>query len=203
MIRNLLPNDPTPFRKSPAKIVKTKQGHIDLLRTVNPELDSVHGIWGKWNGPICSNKDKFLKLQIPVDLPDAYTIRANIKRTWGNDTYGMVLNVGGHQCLLSLDAYGGTICGLDMVAGKKVKSNSTTKKIKTILPMEKTVSLTVVVTPSTVQADVNGTEIVNWLGEASELSLQESWQVPNKSWLHLTTYLSVFDTETLTMEINE
>ncbi|PHR97447.1 MAG: hypothetical protein COA78_27655 [Blastopirellula sp.] len=202
LIDNLLPNDPTPFRKSAATIVKTKQGHIDLLQTVDPELDSVHGIWGKWNGPICSHKDKFLKLQIPVDLPDSYTIRAKIKRTWGNDTYGMILKVGGHQCLLSLDAYAGTVCGLDMVGGKKVHSNPTTKRIKNVLPMERTVALTVVVTPSTVQAEINGTEVVNWSGDASELSLQESWQVPNKAWLHLGAYLSVFDTESLTMEIH-
>lgn len=172
-----------------------------MKRTVDPDLDSVHGIWGIWNNAICSHKDKFLKLQIPVDLPESYVIHARIKRTWGNDTYGVVLVVGGHQCLLALDAYGGTKSGLDMVAGKKLRNNVTTRKIKNLLPLNKPIELIVKVTPTTVHVDVAGQEIVDWSGDPADLSLQEPWRVPNKTWLHLCTYLSVFDTESLTLEI--
>ena len=57
------------------------------------------------------------------------------------------------------------------------------------------------VTPTTVHVDLDGQEIVDWSGDPADFSLQEKWQVPNKSWLHLGTYWSVFDTESLTLEI--
>ena len=195
--------DPTPFRKGPATVKTNRQGHIDLKRTIDPELDSVHGIWGIWNNAICSHKDKFLKLQIPVDVPESYIVRARVKRTWGNDTYAIILVVGGHQCLLGLDSYGGTKSGLELVAGKKLKDNLTTRNIKNILPLNKSVEVTVKVTATTVHVDVDGQDIVNWSGDPAELSLQEKWRVPNESWLHLGTYWSVFDTESLTLEIVE
>jgi len=200
---NVLPIDPTPYRKSPAKVVTGKNGRIDLLRTVNPKLDAVHGIWGKWNGPICSNKDKCLKLQIPVDLPSSYVIRARIRRTWGTDTYAMIFPVDGHPCLLGLDAYGGTVSGLELISGEKIKNNPTTRKIKNVLPMDKPVALTLRVTPRSVRVEIGGNELVNWKGDPSVFSLQQAWDVPNKSWLHLGTYYSVFDTESLTMEVVE
>ncbi|MEO2029257.1 MAG: hypothetical protein ABGZ23_25560, partial [Fuerstiella sp.] len=201
LAENILQVDPTPFRKGPALPVKNGKGHIDLKRTIDPDLDSVHGIWGVWNNAICSHKDKFLKLQIPVDVPESYVIRATIKRTWGNDAYGMVLVVGGHQYLLALDAYGGTKSGLDMVAGKKLRSNVTTREIKNVLPLEKSMDVIVKVTPTTVHIDVDGQELVDWSGDPADFSLQEPWRVPNTSWLHLGTYLSVFDTQHLTLEI--
>ena len=198
---NVLPVDPTPFRKGPATVKRDKGGRIDLKRTIDPELDSVHGIWGIWNNAICSHKDKFLKLQIPVEVPESYIIRARIKRTWGNDTYAMILVVGGHQCLLGLDAYGGTKSGLELIAGRKLKDNLTTHEITNILPLNKPVDVIVKVTPTSVHVDVDGHEIVDWSGDPSVFSLQEKWQVPNKSWLHLGTYWSVFDTESLTLEV--
>ena len=198
---NVLPVDPTPFRKGPATLIKNRQSQIDLKRTIDPKLDSVHGIWGVWNNAICSHKDKFLKLQIPVDVPESYIIRARVKRTWGNDAYGMILVVGGHQCLLALDAYGGTKSGLDMVAGKKLRKNVTTREIKNILPLDKSIEVIVKVTPTTVHVDVDGRELVDWSGDPADFSVQEQWQVPNKLWLHLATYWSVFDTQYLTLEI--
>ena len=98
---------------------------------------------------------------------------------------------------------GGTVSGLELISGRKIKNNPTTRKIKNVLPMDKPVPLTVEVTPSTVRVEVAGTEIVNWKGDPSVFSLQQAWDVPNKAWLHLGTYYSVFDTQSLTLEVIE
>ena len=115
----------------------------------------------------------------------------------------MIFPVDGHPCLLGLDAYGGTVSGLELISGSKIKNNPTTRRIKNVLPIDTPVALTLRVTPRSVRVEIGGKEIVNWEGDPSVFSLQPAWDVPNKSWLHLGTYYSVFDTESLTMEVIE
>ena len=121
---------------------------------------------------------------------------------FGNDTFGMILVVGGHQCLLAMDSYGSKISGLEMLDGKKVNRNVTTKKIS-VFPVDKNVNLEIRVSPKSVVVLADDKSIINWQGDPSKFSLNNNWMVPNKKWLHVCSYLSVFETSKLTLEASD
>lgn len=195
-----LPLNLMPYRRSSAKIVRNKLGQVDLLRTLDPELDAVRGIWEKWAGPLSCHKERMGKLQIPFDLPESYIIRGKIKRIFGKDAYVLTLVVGGQQCVLTMDGFGGETTGVGLIDGKKESQNETAKKTK-IFPLNKTVDIEVTVTPTSILMKADDKTMVDWNGDASRLSMSRSWLVPNKKWLHLGVYESVFETKSLTLEM--
>lgn len=174
-----------PKRRVPAKPV-IRNANIDLLHTIDPHLDRVRGLWYMKDNALRVHREDFATLQVPVDLPESYTVRLKIKRLFGEDNVGLGLVVGSSQTVLILDAYNSTISGLHMVDGKSVKSNSTTfRSSKPVLPKDVEVEVRVAVTPSSVVAQVGGTEVVNWTGQSAELSVDSRYAVPRKDWLFL------------------
>ena len=115
--------------------VVDRSGRINLLKTIDPKLDAikVRGIWESWDGPLTCHKESFAKLQIPVDVPKSYILRARIKPPVWDGRLCLSccsLNVNGRQCLLNMDGYGGKTTGLGMIDGKKEKKNETTQKLE-------------------------------------------------------------------------
>jgi hypothetical protein len=193
-----LPITLLPRRREPAAIVKDASKRIDLLETIDPYLDAVHGIWHFVDGELTCHRETFARLQIPLDLPDSYSIQAIVKREAGQDQLGFGLVVGGRQVMLVLDSYGGTVAGLHLLDGKKANANPTSLR-KVLLPLEATVRLEVRVTPNSVELSVDGQPTYKWVGDPGRLSVQPEWQVPRTDWLFLTSYHSYFRIKSLTL----
>lgn len=188
----VLPLRLSPRRREPARPVILSDGRVDLLKTIDPGLDSVHGIWHMWEGHLTAQKENYARLQIPYDLPKSYSVRARVKRIYKTDQLSFGLVVGGKQVLFAIDSYGGNHMGLHLVDGKKVRSNATTV-IKPVLPMDKEVLLEIRVTANSVEMDANGNTEFQWRGDARRFSMQKEWMVPRNDWLFLGAYASRFE----------
>jgi hypothetical protein len=158
----------------------------DLLRTLDPKLDSIKGIWFM-DGGLKWNRDDYARLQVPVTPPENYTLKLKVRRLFGDDQFGIGLIVGGRQTLLSVDAYGGQCTGLHLLDGKKSKDNESTHK-RAVLPLEQTVDLEVRVRPNAVTLRADDRTIVDWSGNASRLSQDERYAVPRTDWLFLASW---------------
>jgi hypothetical protein len=179
-----------PRRRSPATPVK-RGNSIDVLKTVNPKLDSVKGIWFIEENSFRSNRDDFARLQIPIDPPEQYTLRLKVTRLFGSDQFAVGLIVGGRQVMCSFDAYGGTASGLHLVDGKSVKSNATTRK-GSVLPVDKPVAIRIQVTSQSVVAEVDAKPVVDWKGDASKLGQDPKYAVPRTDWLYFASWNTQF-----------
>jgi hypothetical protein len=194
-----LPLRLAPYRRIAAKPVIDARGRIDLLKTIDPLRDAVCGIWQYDQGALTCHKERYAKLQIPVDVPESYVLSATVKRIFGVDTLAFVLVVDGRQVLLAMDGYGGEVAGLGLVNGKKQNNNETTTRM-TVLPENKAVQIEIRVTPESVSLTADGEQIVQWQGDAAAFSMQEEWQVPRKDWLHLACYEAGFEISSLWLE---
>ncbi len=188
----------SPKRRTPAKVIK-RGASIDLMRTLDPQLDSVKGIWFIEDNTLRANRDSASRLQIPVDVPERYTVQLKVERLFGGDMFGVGIVVGGRQTVVCIDGYGGAISGLHLVDGKKVKSNSTTYK-GALLPEKQTVSIRIRVAPNAVTAEADGRTFVSWKGDPSELSVDEAYAVPDTSRLFLASWNTQFAISQLTLD---
>lgn len=177
----------SPRRRSPPQVVKDAAGRIDLLKTVDPSLDSVRGIWHRWEGPLTVPMERYAQLQIPVDAPPAYVIDAEVTRANGEELFGFGLIVGGRQVLLLIDGLGGEITGLHRLDGKRANANASTRKGK-LLPTGQKVQLQVRVTPDSVRLSADGKPVLDWTGDPERLSLDPNWEAPRKDRLFLACY---------------
>lgn len=196
----VLPISLMPYRMATPKPRMKSSGVIDLLGTLDPQLDSIKGIWNKVGKKLTCHKDVACKLQIPVDLPESYVIRGEIKRIFADNAYVIVLVVDGQQVILTMDGFkGDQTTGLGLVDGKKENANETTYTGK-IFPMNESVEIEITVTPDSIVFVADNKEIINWSGDASRLSISKTWQVPNSRWLALGCYMAEFETSRLTLE---
>lgn len=195
-----LPISLLPRRRTSAEIVNDAAKRIDLLKTINPQLDTVHGIWHTWNGWLQTHGEGFNRLQIPVDIPPAYSIKAIAKRTAGQQGLGFGLVVGGRQTMLVLDSHPGDVTGLHLLDGKQVHEQPSVPH-KKALPIGQAVNLEVRVAPQTVELLIDGEGRFQWAGDVRRLSLQPQWEMPRKDWLFLTSHFSDFEITSLTLSI--
>jgi hypothetical protein len=190
-----------PRRRVPAKVVKSAAGQADLLKTIDPYLDLVHGVWYNWDGWLRCHNEPFNRLQIPGEVPKAYTLNATVKRVAGTSGLGFGLIVGERQVMLVLDSYPGDAYGLHLLDGKAVHEQPDLQR-QVLLPKNTTVQLEVRVKSPVIELLVDGKSKFQWEGDVGRLSLQPEWEVPHKEWLFLTSHYSDFEITTLTLTAN-
>ncbi len=196
---SLLPMSVQPLRKS-ASQATTGARKIDLLQAIDPRLDAVAGLWDSIDGQLTCHSDYFCRLQIPVEVPASYTIRGKIRRMEPGNAYVFVLVVGGQQVLLAIDGFkGDQTSGLGLVDGKRENANQTTYLGK-VLPVGRDVEIEIVVTPTTINFVADKKTIINWTGQATDLSLPSWWTVPQTKWLAVGCYQGKFATSSLTLK---
>ena len=188
----------SPKRRTPARVSR-RGSSIDLMRTVDPKLDSVQGIWFIEKNTLRANRDSSSRLQILCAVPEKYTIRMTIERLFGSDMFGVGIIVGGRQTMVCIDSYGGTYSGLHLVDGKKVKSNSTTSK-GALLPENQVVNIQIRVEPNAVTAAADGKPFVTRKGNPSQLSQDKTHAVPQTDQLHLASWNTQFSISQLLLD---
>ncbi|QDT52862.1 hypothetical protein Pan44_08750 [Caulifigura coniformis] len=166
-------------------------GSVNLLTMIDPQIDALRGIWHRSDGPLESFKQSFGGIQIPYDLPDAYTLTIRAKRVSGTDSFGLGLKVGDSRAFLVLDAYDG-VTGFHLMNGKRANQNPSTRKGRVLEP-DQVVELVCQVTPQSVSLKADGKELVDWKGDPSVFKVDEKWKTPEKPWLFLTAHESIIE----------
>ncbi len=196
----VLPRDELPYRKLPAKVTADTNGKIDLLKTIDPELDTVSGVWNRVGDQLTNQHDRFVSIQIPVDVPKAYVIRANVKRTFGDNAFVIVFMIDGRQAMVTMDGYSDNqTYGMGLIDGKKGSINETTGH-KKVLPLNQMVPLEVIVRPGSVILKADQVTLVDWQGDTKRLTMNPLWALSNPDLLHLGSWYSEFEITKLTLE---
>jgi hypothetical protein len=187
----------SPRRRKPPRVVR-RGNIIDLLRTLDPRLDSVRGIWF-FDGGLQCNSETYARLQVPVEPPRRYTLRLKARRSDGDDQLGVGLIVGGHQTMLSIDSYGGKKTGLHFLDGKSSRNNESTHTGQ-VLPLDAVVELTVRVRPNSVRLWADGKTIVDWSGDPARLRMDKDYAMPRGDWLFLSSWRTQWEVTEFTLE---
>ncbi len=188
-----------PIRKEAVKVMKGRDGQIDLLQVIDPKVDTNRGIWFREDKAITCNHERLGSLQVPVDLPDSYVLRATLTRLSAPDAFVFGVVVGGQPCNVVIDGYGGGTTGILRVNGKKANDNSTTYK-GPLLPRGLDVKIEIQVSSNSIAMTANDRPIFSWKGNVAELSQDELWQVPRRDWLYLGTYNANVRVSSFTLE---
>ena len=190
--------EPIPLRVRSTDPDSKSDGTINLLKTLDPTLDAVHGHWHQLDGPLKPVRENFARLQIPVDLPEAYTLEVRLRRISGDDVFGLGIVVGGEQTMLAIDSYGGDVLGIHRLDGKRANGNESTKKV-TVFKDQQWSDLKCVVAPDGFTLSADGNVVLQWQGDPKRLSIDEKWSVPNQQWLFLATNDNVYEISKMTL----
>lgn len=160
-------------------------GTIDLLARIEPTRDAVSGEWRMEDGALLTPADAGARLRIPFEPPAEYEIKLEAVRLEGKGTLGLGLLVGGSPVLAAVDAFEGTITGLDMIDGRACNDNETTHRGGVLLD-EAPNKLEYRVRPNHIQVAVNGETLINWQGDSQRLAT--SFPIPDPPALSLVVW---------------
>jgi len=167
-------------------------GPVDLLATVDPARDQLVGQWKVENGALMAPNTPYARFQFQLVPPTEYVLEATVERPSGSDSLALGLVVGGRQVRAIFDANLGTITGLDMIGGRRFEQNATTllgRAFRDNLPHV----IKTVVQPGSVVATFDDTTLLDWKGNANQLSLSMGTaDLPLPDRLFLTTHNTPF-----------
>jgi hypothetical protein len=154
---------------------------IDLLKRVDPAEHAVSGRWqaqGKDLGGSPSGGPA--KLVLPAVPQGDYTLHVEFTRFASFDTVGVIVPVGGRQCLAAL-SFGGGPSGIDKVDGRRADKNPTT--LAGALANERKYALDVSVKTDGPQASVtvqlDGRPFIFYRGPVDSLELDDAYALPH------------------------
>ena len=157
------------------KTVQSLGEVTDLLSIVDTERDAVAGTWRLESGRLVSPPVQAARLQIPFELPDEYTLRMMLQRTYGNDSFNVGLPLGvDRHVLCVIDGYNGRSSGLSLVDGKTADANSTTQQ-GVMLLSGRVHQLEFRVKKDAIDVVCDGKPFIHWSGDCASLSLETSF----------------------------
>jgi hypothetical protein len=169
-----------PARPTPAASVKPgpkteKQGPwIDVLALVDPNKDALGGGWEKKAGELAITAEvPRSRITIPILLEGAYEIEVRCTRTWGEQTYGVVLPAGAKPAFLRLSqiSRASDLCGVESTrTPTPFRSGQETVVLVRVVPAGDQVEI---------DATLNGSALVHWQGPVSSLPAPDWWGIPN------------------------
>ncbi len=165
-------------QNSPPTIRNGSQS-IDLLTKIDPVKDARKGTWTMEKGALIIPAHH-ASLEVPIVVPAAYRIDAKVELLAGENQITFGIPVNGHSCMVILNAHRGSGFSLYSVDGKDFGGRGQDSfKIGGIY------EISVVVSPTRIQVIIDNKSIIDWQGNAAQLSAPlESWKVgPNALWI--------------------
>jgi serine/threonine protein kinase/Leucine-rich repeat (LRR) protein len=171
-----------PAVSKPSSAPKKVGKPIDLLALVELPRDSdhyrneFHGEW-KWEGKSLVGPDapkKQGRMDIPYEVPPEFELVAEVEQVAaGNDGCALVVPVDGHPVEVAFHLFGPPVCGLSFIDGKSANENESATPGAVFQAGERH-TLRVVVGKRSVNASVDGREVIAWEGNPRRLST--NWQ---------------------------
>lgn len=171
------PETPEPEQQQIVMLPDTSKT-VKLMPLLEAVRDTAAGEWEIREGMAFSpGKGGNSTIQLPVDVPAAYQLTARVHKL--NDApqpavLGLV--AADQQCLMVLCGAGNQlISGLSQIRGLTQDRNETaTSDLKMVKGGSYLVTCTV--QPGRISVDVDGKRLVDWRGDFSRLSIQNSWK---------------------------
>lgn len=195
------PACPLRWTAAPAPAKGGSPNRIDLLKTLDPRLDRVRGIWFfEKDGRLRSPCEFEARLQVPLAPPKSYVLRMAVERLQGSEQFGIGVVVGGRQTMISIDNSNSQFTGLHNLDGKPAGGNETTKPGAFLL-LRKPSEMECRIGESSIQLNINQREVINWRGDPKRLSVSPDWPVPHDDWLFISAYNSEFEIGSFVLDV--
>jgi len=167
------------LRDSEPLPAKWGQGARDLLKSVNPAEDAVHGKWTRPGGQLLSDWRTNARCQLSAGSRGSYQLEVQFTRVAG-DCMAVMLPVARTGVLLVVSGWGGEVSGLAYVNRKDANANETTRAGK----LENGVKHTLLITTrllegnrSRIDVTLDGKPYIKWEGLVSALSPDGAWRL--------------------------
>lgn len=198
-VREGLPAESSPML---AANVAQERGSIDLLKLIDPQRDAIAGNWRLEGGRLITPLDADAQLEIPYEPEGEYQLTAKIECASHRDWLALGVVQQGVQAMIMLD-YGAwtgkPVSGLQVVDGKPVSDNVTTKRGPVLMngsPNE----LVCTLRKNGVRVFRNGYLMIDWRGDWRRLSMEPKRPVRNAKRLFLVSCASKFEISKLELE---
>ncbi len=136
---------------------------IDLLKALDPSLDSVRGIWTRAGAALVSDgglKSKSAMLALPYEPPAEYDLRITGVRKSGKDTLGLRIPRGDRGVSFALSGWGGEIHGFERIKGNRGKEGPAHSEQAGLIENGREFSLVLQVRRKTIKAYIDGKFLV-------------------------------------------
>ncbi|HEX4141952.1 MAG TPA: NPCBM/NEW2 domain-containing protein [Pirellulales bacterium] len=167
---------------------------VDLLPLIDPERDSVRGLWTRSGDQLVSPPDWGSVLQTNIEPPSEYDLVVEGMRKTGRLDLLIGMICGGVQTAATLAAGDGDLSGLDTLDGWAGwdRRNPTFKQTDVLFPPDKPFRVTCQVREGSILVDVDGTTVIDWTGDPRRLAVREHWPTPLHKCLFLGSHESMY-----------
>jgi hypothetical protein len=152
------------------------------------ELASVSGKWEWKSDKLESPKAYGARIELPVDVPQEYQVIYVVEPL--DEPNGLTLGQvsQGNRFLVLLNYHSGKarLNAIENINGHNV-GNATTSD-RSLFVKNRISQVVSTVRREGVRVDVDGQNILDWVGNPNELSLSEYWQTPNANRLFIGAY---------------
>lgn len=159
---------------------KRKLETVDLLAKIDPKKGVVTGS-ASLNGGKLSGGPDFTKVVIPFTPPaDEYDITIVVEREKEGDGLGFTFIGGGNQCMVTIDAQGGTLSGIQLVGGQNIFENGLSLQGR-ILDLKKPRTLTLMVRKEALLIQLDGKDWFAWKADWSKVAMPQVHMIPGRN----------------------
>ena len=170
----------------PNKVTKDK----NLLPRVDPDQDSVKGIFQTASGQIISPSTPYARIQLDAEPQGNYRADIAFTRLKG-DCMAVMFPVGSTSALLVVSGWGGKVSGLAFIDGKDADRNPTTRdgKLSNGAPHQLSLQVRLLENKQThIQVQLNGEPYLQWKGPVSQLKPDRYWRLRKPTALGIGAY---------------
>ncbi|MDB5290895.1 MAG: DJ/PfpI family protein, partial [Phycisphaerales bacterium] len=169
---------------------------VDLLKLIDPARDTVKGTWKMAGSALSGASDAgnpVASLRIRYQPPEEYDLKVEFTRVKGNECVAQILSHGGHSFLAVEGGWANTVCGIDIIDGKRADSNPSTQKFPQVLKTGARSVVIVEVRSRSVTVKLNGSVVTRYPTNYANLGLYKAfWDIGDSQ-----LGLGAFDGETV------
>jgi len=186
---------------------------IDLLSKIKL---SDHAIVGNWNrlpegrGLVCDEFRYNSRVMAPAVVTGCFELQWRFIRRTGSEAVGLIWPVGNTACVLQLDAWKGTVSGLESVDEKLVRELvGTNASIARPTPLinGKSHAVHVKVNQFSEQASIEITlddrQVINWQGKMSQLAMSGAHSLPIANTIGVIAFDASVELQELKVKLNK
>lgn len=162
---------------------------VNVLSLVKPDQHTEAGSWRSAGKELRTGANGASRIAIPYRPGTEYDLEVAFTRRTGQHSIALIFTAGKGQATFEVDAWGQHLAGLQQIAGKSIKDNAT-RRADTGLENGRRYTMTVQVRRDRVTGLLDGRQIASHRTNGSDLSMEEVWQMKDRSTLGVGAYQS-------------
>ncbi len=168
---------------------KPLEAAVDLLALVDTKQDAVAGTWEKVDGVLTSPKQYGARIELPYRAPEEYELVAIVEPLDEPNGFLLGQRLGGQRFAVLVNYAQKDkppVSALENIDGKNVGNLSTERR--PVFMKNRPAEIVCRVKKGSVSVACDGEPLLDWQGDAKQLSLSDYWKTPHDDTLFLGAY---------------